>query len=299
MLRNIAVFSMQGFWQAATAITLMSLAAMMLPPLSYLVSGIIVLYTLSMGPKAGISLIAIAGAAFLVVAGLVFNQLYFAGLFLLSSWLPVWGISLVLGYSRSLAVSFLVAAAVGLFIVFASYLLLPDPTVWWQQMMAPLLDVLAQQPEWNEEQAQQFIATMAKMMTGIVSAGITLNLMLGLLLGRAWQAGLYNPGGFADEFQQLYLGKIAAGFTVLLAVLMFSSSAVSSMAQNCLAVMSVVFMVQGLAVAHSVVRQRQKHKSWLIVMYVLLFFMMPQMVLLLAMIGVLEQWFNFRRYSDE
>jgi len=35
------------------------------------------------------------------------------------------------------------------------------------------------------------------------------------------------------------------------------------------------------------------------VMYILLLIMMPQMVFLLALIGVLEQWFNFRRSSVE
>jgi hypothetical protein len=50
-------------------------------------------------------------------------------------------------------------------------------------------------------------------------------------------------------------------------------------------------------VVHAIVRQQQRHKAWLIIMYVLLLIMMPQMVVFLAMIGVLEQWFNYRQRS--
>jgi len=57
--------------------------------------------------------------------------------------------------------------------------------------------------------------------------------------------------------------------------------------------------LQGLAIVHAVVRQQQKHKFWLIAVYVLLVVMMPQMVVLLATVGVLEQWMNFRKYSAE
>ena len=69
--------------------------------------------------------------------------------------------------------------------------------------------------------------------------------------------------------------------------------------QDCLPVLLVLFAVQGVAVVHAVVRLQQKHKAWLIVMYILLLIMMPQMVFLLALIGVLEQWFNFRQRSVE
>ena len=57
--------------------------------------------------------------------------------------------------------------------------------------------------------------------------------------------------------------------------------------------------MQGVAVVHAIVRLQQKHKAWLMVMYILLLIMMPQMVFLLALVGVLEQWFNFRRGSVE
>ena len=302
MLRGIAVFSTQGFLQAAITIAALSLAALMLPPLSYLASGVIVLCTLSAGPKAGIKVIATATVIFTLLAGLLLKQFYISGLFLVSTWLPIFGATLVLGYPRSLAVSFLVAGAVGILFVITMHLMLPDPVQWWQQLMTPMITVLEQQPDWqlNPVQTQELLIQLSGFMTGLVAAGFTMNIILGLIIGRAWQANLYNPGSFATEFQQLYLGKVAAVATavvMMLTVIPLGENFV--FLKECMAVMLVVFAVQGLAVIHSVVKQQQRSKAWLITMYVLLVVMMIQMVVLLGLIGVLEQWFNFRRRSAE
>jgi len=61
----------------------------------------------------------------------------------------------------------------------------------------------------------------------------------------------------------------------------------------------VVFTLQGLSVVHAIVKQQKRQSFWLVAVYVLLLVMMPQMAVLLTMIGVLEQWFNFRRLSPE
>ncbi|MFT7234587.1 MAG: Na+-transporting NADH:ubiquinone oxidoreductase subunit NqrB, partial [Methylophagaceae bacterium] len=163
------------------------------------------------------------------------------------------------------------------------------------------VEMLQTQPNWQLEQAEteSFVATLSNMMTGLVVAGLFTNVVLGLLLGRAWQAGLYNPGGFAEEFQQIQLGKVPAIITILMAAIALISGAGFAIIQNCLPILLVLFSVQGVAVVHCVVRMQQKHKGWLVVMYVLLLVMMPQMVFLLAVVGVLEQWFNFRRRSVE
>ena len=302
MLRGIAVFSMQGRWQSAIAIALLSVGALMLPPLSYLASGVIALCTLRMGPKEGVKAVIAATVIFTLLAGLLLNNVVISGMFLISSWLPMLGISVVLGYTRSLAVSFLAAGGVGILLALGSYLALPDPAIWWQQMLAPFMEELGKQPSWQLDQAQvqALMLSLSKMMTGLVAAGLSMNLMLGLLIGRAWQAKLYNPGGFASEFQQLRLGKSAAMLMIALMVITaLPLGNALAILRECLPVALVVFALQGLSVVHSIVRQRQKQSFWLVAIYMLLVVMLPQMVVILAMIGVLEQWFNFRRLSAE
>ncbi len=302
MLRNIAVFSMRGRWQAAVVIALLSVAALMLPPLSYLASGVIALCTLRVGPKEGVKVVVASVVIMTLLTGLLLNQFLISGLFLLTSWLPVLGISLVLGYTRSLAASLLAGSGLGVVIVMGTYLVLPDPTQWWQQLLAPFLEMISEQPGWNLDQEQTQVLSMglSGMMTGLIAAGVSINVMLGLIIGRAWQAKLYNPGGFTDEFYQFRLGKFAALFTVVLMVITLSPLSDSlAVLRECLPVALVVFALQGLSVVHAIVKQRQKHTFWLVAVYVLLVVMMPQMVVILAMIGVLEQWFNFRKHSIE
>jgi hypothetical protein len=302
MLLNIAVFSMRGRWQAAIVIALLSVAALMLPPLSYLASGVVALCTLRMGPKEGVKVVVASVVIMTLLTGLLLNQFLISGLFLLTSWLPVLGITLVLGYTRSLAASLLAAGGLGVVIVIGTYLVLPDPAQWWQQLLAPFMEMISQQPGWklDQEQTQALSLGLSGMMTGLIAAGVSINVMLGLIIGRAWQAKLYNPGGFADEFYQFNLGKSAALLTAILMVVTLSPLGEKlAVLRECLPVALVVFALQGLSVVHAIVKQRQKHTFWLVAVYVLLVVMMPQMVVLLAMFGVLEQWFNFRKHSIE
>jgi hypothetical protein len=302
MLQTIALFAMRGRWQAAIATALFSIAALMLPPLSYIASGVIVLSTLRMGPKEGTKVVLASFILLTLISGLLLDKLLISSLFLVSSWLPVLAVTLVLGYTRSLAASMLTATGLAITCVFGTYLFVSNPAEWWQQLMAPFIDSVSQQDGWQFSQAetQAVVASLSSLMTGIVAAGVSINAMLGLLIGRAWQASLYNPGGFASEFYQLRLGKAAAIMTVVTMAVSVSPLSTSLIViTECLPILLSVFALQGLAVAHAIVKQQNKRTFWLVAIYVLLILMMPQMVGLLAVIGVLEQWLNFRKHSKE
>ncbi len=301
MLRGLAVFAMQGRWQSAIVIAAMSLLAMMLPPVSYLASGIIALCTLRAGPKEGAVVLTIATIVLAIASTFLLNQPFITGVFLIASWLPVYGVTLILGYTRSLTTSLLVTAGLGTVMVLGTYIVLPNPAEWWLQMMAPLVEMLTAQPDWqlSQTETQSFVALLSSMMTGLIVAGLFANIVLGLLIGRAWQAMLYNPGGFAEEFQSLRLGKMAAIVTVLVMLIASLPGNAVPVLQNCLPILLVLFAIQGVAVAHAVVKRQQRHKAWLVVMYILMLIMMPQMAVLLALMGVLEQWINFRQRSSE
>ena len=301
MLRDLVVFTMQGRWQSAIIIATMSLLALMLPPVSYLASGIIALCTLRAGPKEGITVLLIATSVFALAAMLLMNQPLLAGVFLMLNWLPVYGISLMLGYTRSLSMSLLVTTGIGILLVVGIYIVLPSPAEWWLQMMMPMVEMLEAQPGWklSQTETQSFVSALSRVMTGLLVAGLFANIVLGLLLGRAWQAELYSPGSFAKEFQQLRLGKVAATVMAVTTVTALLASSSVPLLQDCIPILIVLFVVQGLAVTHAIVRLQQRHKAWLIVMYILLLIMTSQMAVLLALIGVLEQWFNFRQGSLE
>jgi hypothetical protein len=301
MLRGIADFAMQGRWQAAVATALLSAAAMMLPPLNYLASGVIALATLRMGPREGARVVTATLIVFVLVAWLLLGQMWIAGLVLLSSWLPVFVATLALGYSRSLASALLAASGLGLVVVLLMHLLVPDLTGWWRGMIEPFMASLSEQPGWQlgVDETARLTDNLAAMMTGLIAAGVSFNAVVGLLIGRAWQAQLFNPGAFGEEFRQLRLGKPAAMLTaILMAVALTPMADALRLLADCLPVMLVAFGIQGLAIVHAIVNLRQKGKAWLVTMYVLLVLMMPQMVMMLATLGVLDQWFDFRKRSQ-
>jgi hypothetical protein len=304
MFRGIANFSMQGRWSAALATAALSILAIIVPPLSYLASGVIVLTTLRMGPKEGLLVVVASLAVFTGFAMLLLGNFVISVGLLLSGLLPIYLVTLVLGYTRSLSLSVLASAGLGVLVVLLMHILLSEPAVWWQQVLQPFVEVLQQQPSWqaSQEQTSAVLASIASLMTGFIGAGITLNALFGLFIGRSWQSNLYNPGGFTDEFVNLQLGKPAALLTIgLMAISLLPIKTSLPFIADCLPVMLVIFVVQGLAIVHKRLRQRQKTKLVLMAYVVLavLIFVLPPLAIVLAMIGVLEQWKNFRNDSTE
>lgn len=301
MLRGIADFAMQGRWQAGVAAALLSAIAMMLPPLNYLASGVIALTTLRMGPGEGAKVVTATLVVFMLLAWLLLGQLWVAGLILLTSWLPVFLATLALGYTRSLATALLASSGLGIVTVLLLHLLVPDLTGWWRGMIEPFMASLSEQPGWQlgQDETAQMTDNLAAMMTGLIAAGVSFNAVIGLLIGRAWQSQLFEPGAFGSECRELQLGRPAAIVTaVLMGLTLTPLSDSLTLLADCLPVMLVAFGIQGLAIVHAIVKLREKSKAWLVTMYVLLVLMLPQMVMMLATLGVLDQWFNFRKRSQ-
>jgi hypothetical protein len=66
------------------------------------------------------------------------------------------------------------------------------------------------------------------------------------------------------------------------------------MTANLLLVAVVLFMFQGLALGHAAVKQLGINQAWLLMMYVVMVFTIPYGLLLAAVLGVLDNWFDFR-----
>lgn len=300
MLRGLAHFAMQGRWQAALMASLLAVAAMLVPPLNYLASGIIVLATLRTGPREGARVLAAALIVFAIAAAVLFKQVWLTAILFLSAWLPVYLVTLVLGYTRSLAKAMTMAAVIGLLGVVLAHLFLADPASWWQQTLAPFMQLLTEQDGWqlSDAETEQMFINLAGIMTGLLAAAMTFNIIVALLIGRAWQARLYDAGAFGREFTHISLGKPLAIATAGLMLLTITPLADSlPILVDSFTVLLVLFAFQGIAVVHAIVRERQKSTAWLVVMYVLLLLMLPQMASLLATLGITEQWFNFRRHQ--
>jgi hypothetical protein len=182
-------------------------------------------------------------------------------------------------------------------LVFAMHTGIEDPTLWWHSFLQEMVEGASMSGLDAAQQAQLSagLAAMAQMMTGIMGATLSVSLLCCLFLGRWCQSLLYNPGGFGEEFRQLRLGKGVA-FTALLLVAAQLLNEVPAVLQDLLLVAMVAFAVQGLAMAHGLVKGSGAQRGWLIGLYLLLVLATAQAMVVLAFVGTVDNWFDFRTF---
>ncbi len=298
-MRAIAAFIMRGRLQAIIMAAGLGLLGGLFPPGWLLSGGVVALVTLVQGPKEGMLNAFAATTLVVVLSGVLVMQpaLQAAGIFVLL-WLPiVWLLALVLFQSRSLAMTLLVNALLAAAIVLTAYVGLEDPAQWWYSQTEQLLPLMKEAGVAIPDEAA-FDANMreaSRIMTGTLAAFVSLGLALSILIGRWWQSVVTRPGAFGEEYRSLRLGSTAAIVATLLVLpAWITSGGIGEMATNLLLVAVVLFMFQGLALGHAAVKQFGNNQAWLVMMYVVMVFTMPYGLLLAAMLGVLDNWFDFR-----
>ena len=299
-MRAIAAFIMRGRLQAIIVAAALGLLGGLFPPGWLLSGGVVGLVTLVQGPREGMLNAFAATSIVILLSGVLALQpaLQAVGIFVLL-WLPiVWLLALVLYQSRSLALTLLMTAVLGGAIVMAVYVLVDAPAQWWySHVIEQLLPMMKQAGMEIPDQAA-FEADMrdaSRIMTGTLAAIISFGLAVSLLIARWWQSEVTRPGAFGDEYRNLRLGATAAVITALLVVpAWITNGGFAEMTSNLLIVALVLFMFQGLALGHAVVKQFGNNPAWLVVMYVVIVFSMPYGLLFAAVLGVLDNWFDFR-----
>lgn len=298
MMQRLAAFAMAARWRAVLTATLTTAAAFVLPPLTsplnYLGGAVIGLVSLRLGVREGAGVLA-AGAVLLALLGLARGGLAAPlAIATLTLWVPVWLAALLLRVSRSLALTLQVLGAAGVVLVMLAHLWLGDPQAWW---LPRLQEALQPVFEGQGIESGDYVSELARWMTGLLGAAMVMSVTLSLLLARAWQAGLYNPGGFGAEFRRLALGRGAAAASLGLVALAGLSPAgpMQAFAADAAPTLLVLYVVQGLAVAHALAAHYQARRGWLVALYVLLLFAAPQVMPLVALAGWSDAWIDVRR----
>ncbi len=133
-------------------------------------------------------------------------------------------------------------------------------------------------------------------MTGVLVMVTSWGVLAGLLIARWWQSVLYKPGAFGEEFRTFRLGKVVTIIAILMVLLaVIANGRLAELASNGLLVMIGLLLIQGLALAHALVHRFKAHQLWLVMMYMLLIFMMPYMLVMLAVAGLVDNWADFRK----
>ncbi|MDX1655468.1 MAG: hypothetical protein R3310_09700 [Candidatus Competibacteraceae bacterium] len=293
-MKALAGFIMAGRWQAALVAATTALLSLMLPPLLVFSGGALVLPTLRVGPRAGaLTLAATLGGTILLALPVFGTAGPWLGLTLLAFWLPLWLLAVQLRRSVSLAATLQLAAGLGMVGVLLIYALLGDPAQWWLGVMeafgpsfqAAGLDI--GQPAFRD-----YMVAVAPLMPGALMFSLLGYMVLALLLGRWWQAQLYNPGGFGQEFRELRLGRPAAA----IAAGLFALATITGLPLlvNLALALALVYSIQGVALVHGVNRRAGLHRGWLVGFYVLLVLANVQILTLLCILGVVDAWVDFR-----
>lgn len=285
-------FIMAGRFQAFTYIILTSILAMVMPPIGLLSNAAIGLVTLRNGWKTGL-ILALVGAMALSLFTFILERNINGGFTLgLLQWGPIVLIASILHKSVSwrpaLQTVFILAAS-GVLVFHA---LVPDSTVFWSDFLVKsgLPELLAKSNP--ELKVEDWTKTVAAGMTGVLAIAMCFIWSLSLLLARYWQAQLYNPGGFGEEFRNIRLGKTSAIVVLVLVVL-----AVATRQQPIVELMMcgvVIFMIQGTSLAHAITKHFELHRIVLIVLYTLLLVLTKPIALLLVAVGIIDSFVDFR-----
>lgn len=132
---------------------------------------------------------------------------------------------------------------------------------------------------------------LTPVLTGLMAALLQLLSLLSLLLGRYWQALLYNPGGFAREFRAV---RLPAPIAVALLVGIFLLPGLGIELAMLTPLCSVPLAFAGVSLLHGLVAQQRLGRFWLVGLYVSLLLFMQLVYPLLVVLAVVDSLFDFR-----
>lgn len=290
----LARFILKGQSQAALVIAATALLAIILMPFSWLSAGALTLVVLHLGKEAAFRIIAIAGLATVVMGWFLLGTPTVAFINILFLWLPTGLIAYSLRQTVSLALSIQILSLLGLGSVLVMYLMFPTMGETWSKAFLELLKPAIEQSGAQIEQAHldNLMYWFARAVPGLLAVVMVFNVLMGLFIGRWWQAALFNPKGFSREFNELRLGKVFASVTALL--LIANGFIDNDWVLGSMLMMVALTLVQGTAVMHGIIDRKQLSRSWLFGFYVLLI-LIPQVTVILAIVGLLDAWVDIRK----
>ena len=267
----------------------LTFVGLILPLFSYICSGLVpALVTLRKGAVTGLQVIIGSLVLTAIFALAVKINPYIVIAFAIGVWFPVWSCANVLRITENQGYLVLAAGGMALLYIILIHLMVEDVTGLWRQWLAVWLEQTVQ-PE-KQAQLQEIMGNAVPLMNAIMAAGLFVSLMVTLLISRWWQAGLFNPGGFKQEFYSLRLPRgLITAIVLCVALVVTGHAHPGSMALDILILLIFIYLFQGLASVHRLIAARGLATGWLVGIYVLMF-VVPQIILFLACLGMADSW---------
>jgi hypothetical protein len=197
--------------------------------------------------------------------------------------------ALVLRQSVSWAQTLLVGAGIGAITASTVQWLPPELMLELAQASREMILSDAELAENPSVELDQFLVGL---FAGVISAVHALMMTGCLMLARFWQASLFNPGGFRQEFHQLRL-PVWAGL-VLGTVIVFGTG-LTPEAIKWIPSLTLPLVFACIALVHAVVAIKQLSSYWLTAFYFVLFFAGHSLYVLMIFVALLDSSLNFRQ----
>jgi hypothetical protein len=149
----------------------------------------------------------------------------------------------------------------------------------------------------SQQSGQTMLVLTRNGFLAFVAWVVIFNTVIGLVLSRWWQALLYNPGGFQEEFHML---RLSPKLSLVCLSIFIAGLALGGNYQLWLRLASTPLLIGGLAIVHYVVQHKGFGRQVLVVMYIGLFLFGPVLMVLLGALGAADSVMNFRtRLADD
>lgn len=294
-MKGFANWIMQGRMQAVIAATVLAVLALIVTPLALLSAAVVMLTFLRQGWREGLLVVGAALAAMTGLGGLLLQMPIAAMLVGMMLWLPAAALGTVLGQTRSLRLAIEAAAVGAAVLVLAQHLFMADPTAFWREVLNEFLRQRVDADTLAQADAGALVEAVAGWMPGGVAASWLLGSIVSLLLARWWSSQLDEPGAFGREFRALRFGR---WLLLLVPLLLVGGVLLTGGEPNMIAHLfllgMVVFLVQGISVAHALVADFGASPGWLFGLYAVLVLIAPQGATMVAAAGYADGWLDLR-----
>ena len=143
----------------------------------------------------------------------------------------------------------------------------------------------------QQAEGQEPVVPTRPLVLGLVALMLSISAIVSLLLSRWWQAMLYNPGGFGEEFHNLRLDiRVAGGSLLAFTLLLYLPGDFRFWAE----LMALPLLISGLSLVHYGVKALSQGRQWLVFMYVGLVVSGPVIGGLLVGLGIADSILNLR-----
>lgn len=296
-MQAIAAFVLRGRNQAILSIIGFATLALFFTPFGLFSAASIGLVTLVHGARQGITITIIASVFMLGISSFT-GQMVLGLEYVVFYWLPIWFLARLLGKNYSLSLVVIAASILGMVVAIVMAALYVTYEAQWNTFIVNnLLPAFEQaKVDMSKEEIKVLLLNVGRWLVNFGAAYWVLSMCASLFIARWWQSLLLHPGGFGEEFRQLRFGIIFAivGMVLIALAMVVKEGMLGQIFTGMAVVVAVVFIFQGLAIAHYFAAVRKLKGVWLYMLYLMMMVLMPYELFLIALIGLSDNWANYR-----